>query len=108
MVPRPPSRADIGARQRNGVWRRQRCDRAAATVGVAAGLLHDHHASAGAERDDHPPISGHEDGHHDHPEPDAPPNTEAVPPPSAPAPVAPPAPTPDPSHSAEGDHPHRE
>ena len=42
---------------------------AAATVGVASGLQHDHHAPAGAEPEHHKPSIGHDDGHHDHPEP---------------------------------------
>ncbi len=60
---------------------------AAATVGVASGLLNDHHAPAGAQHDLHAPISGHEDDHHDHPAPVAPPNTEVIPAPSVPAPA---------------------
>ena len=76
----------------------------AATVGVASGLLNDHHAPAGAEHDYQVPISGHEDGHHDHPEPVAPPNTEVIPQPTAPAPVEPPPPATDPSHRTDGDH----
>ena len=76
----------------------------AATVGVASGLLNDHHAPAGAEHNYQVPISGHEDGHHDHPEPVAPPNTEVIPQPTAPAPVEPPPPATDPSHRTDGDH----
>jgi len=77
---------------------------AAATVGVASGLLNDHHAPAGAQHDLHAPISGHEDGHHDHPESVAPPNAEVAPPPSVPAPAEAPPPATDPSHDADGDH----
>jgi hypothetical protein len=77
---------------------------AAATVGVASGLLNDHHAPAGAQHDLHAPISGHEDGHHDHPEPVAPPNAEVTPAPSVPAPAEAPPPATNPSHDTDGDH----
>lgn len=77
---------------------------AAATVGVASGLLNDHHGPAGAQHDLHAPISGHEDGHHDHPAPVAPPNAELIPAPIAPAPVEPPPPATVPSHETDGDH----
>jgi hypothetical protein len=78
---------------------------AAATVGVASSVVNDdHHAPAGAEHDFHPPISVHQDGHHDHPEPVAPPNSEVAPPSTAPGDVEPPPPAADPSHGADGDH----
>jgi hypothetical protein len=80
---------------------------AAATVGVASGLLNNHPAAAGAEHAHHTPMSGHEDGHHDQPEPVTPANTEVTPPPAAPAPVESPPPT-DPSHRTDGDHQHSE
>ena len=77
---------------------------AAATVGVASGLQHGHHAPAGAEPEHHKPSIGHEDGHHDHPEPTA----ELIRPPAAPAPVEAPPPATDPAHDADGDHHHEE
>jgi hypothetical protein len=81
---------------------------AAATAGVASGLLHDHHAPAGADHNYHAPITGHGDDHHDHLERVAPPNTEVTPPPTAPAPVEHPTPAMDPSNRTDGDHHHSE
>ncbi|WP_231743197.1 hypothetical protein [Mycobacterium sp. GA-2829] len=81
---------------------------AAAALGVASGLLNDHHAPAGAKHDYHAPMSGHADGHHDHPEPAATPDTEVPPPPTAPAPVEPPPPATDLSHETDGGHHHSE
>jgi hypothetical protein len=77
---------------------------AAATVGVASGLQHDHHAPAGAEPEHHKPSIGHDDGHHDHPEPIA----ELIRPPTAPAPSEAPPPAADPAHDTDGDHHHEE
>lgn len=77
---------------------------AAATVGVASGLQHGHHAPAGAEPEHHKPSIGHNDGHHDHPEPLA----ELIRPPAAPAPVEAPPPATDPAHDTDGDHDHEE
>jgi hypothetical protein len=77
---------------------------AAATVGVASGLQHNHHAPAGAEPEHHKPSIGHVDGHHDHPEPLA----ELIRPPAAPAPFEAPPPATDPAHDTDGDHHHEE
>lgn len=77
---------------------------AAASVGVASGLQHDHHAPAGAEPEHHKPSIGHDDGHHDHPEPIA----ELIRPPTAPAPFEAPPPATDPAHDTDGDHHHEE
>jgi hypothetical protein len=77
---------------------------AAATVGVASGLQHDHHAPAGAEPEHHNPSIGHDDGHHDHPEPLA----ELIRPPAAPAPVEAPPPATDPAVETDGAHHHEE
>ena len=77
---------------------------AAATVGVASGLQHDHHAPAGAEPEHHKPSIGRDDGHHDHPEPIA----ELIRPPAAPAPFEAPHPATDPAHDTDGDHHHEE
>jgi hypothetical protein len=77
---------------------------AAATVGVASGLQHDHHAPAGAEPEHHNPSIGHDDGHHDHPEPLA----ELIRPPAAPAPVEAPPPATDPAVDTDGAHLHDE
>jgi hypothetical protein len=73
---------------------------AAATVGVASGLRHDHHAPAGAEPEHHKPSIGHDDGHHGHPEPMA----ELIRPPEAPAPFEAPSPATDPAHDTGGNH----
>jgi len=78
----------------------------AATVGVASGLQHDHHAPAGAEPEHHTSTIGHEDGHHDHPEPAARLVTESNRPPNAPAPVDASPPAVDPSHDTDGDDHH--
>ena len=77
---------------------------AAATVGVASGLQHGHHAPAGAEPEHHKPSIGHEDGHHNHPEPLA----EVIRPPAAPAPVEAPPPATDPAYDTDGAHHHEE
>lgn len=72
---------------------------AAATAGVASSLLHDDHpAPAGAEHDFRPPISAHQEGHHDHSEPVAPPDSEVTPPSTAPGDVE--SPTPAVDHGA--------
>lgn len=81
---------------------------AAATLGVASGFLNDHHAPASAELDHHAPISGHDGGHHDHPEPVATPNIEVAPAPTAALPVESPPPATDLSHEADGGHHHSE
>jgi len=73
---------------------------AAATVGVASGLQHDHHAPADAEPEHHNPSIGHDDGHHDHLEPLA----EVIRPPAAPAPAEAPPPATDPAHDTDGAH----
>jgi hypothetical protein len=74
---------------------------AAATAGVVSSLLHDdHHAPVGAEHDSHASVSGHETGHHDHPEQIA----ESIRPPAAPAPVETPPPATDSAHDIDGDH----
>jgi hypothetical protein len=73
---------------------------AAATVGVASGLQHDHHAPAGAEPEHHNPSIGHDDGHQDHLEPLA----ELIRPPTAPAPFEAPPPATDPAHDTDGAH----
>jgi len=80
----------------------------AATVGVASGLAHDHHGPAGAQPEHHPLTIGHGDGHHDHPEPAAPPIVESSRAPSTPAPVEAPPHAVDPSDSTDGDHHHDE
>jgi hypothetical protein len=77
---------------------------AAATVGTASGLQHDHHAPAGAEPEHHEPSIGHAEGHHDHPEPIA----ELIRPPAAPAPLESQPPATDPARDADGDHHHAE
>jgi hypothetical protein len=77
---------------------------AAATVGVASGLQHDHHAPAGAEPEYQNPSIGHDDGHRDHPEPLA----EVIRPPAAPAPVEAPPPATDPAYDTDGAHHHEE
>jgi hypothetical protein len=60
--------------------------------------------SSCAEPEHHGPSIGHEDGHHDHPEPTAPQIAESIHSPAERAPVeAPPAAT-DPSHENGGDH----
>ncbi|MDO3634585.1 hypothetical protein [Mycolicibacterium arseniciresistens] len=75
---------------------------AAATAGVASSVLNDdHHSSAGAEQDFHPPINANQGSH---PEPVAPPNTDLTPPSTAPADVESPTPAADPSHGTDGDH----
>ena len=81
---------------------------AAATLGVASGLQHDHHAPAGTEPAHHGSSIGHEDGHHDHLEPPAPPTVESIRQPSAPVPIEAPPPAADPSHPIGGDHHHEE
>jgi hypothetical protein len=80
----------------------------AATLGVASGLQHDHQGPAGAEPEHHTATIGHEDGHHDHPEPATPPIAESPRPPNAPAPVEVPQRAVDSSHDAGGDHHHDE
>lgn len=77
---------------------------AAATVGVASGLQHGHHAPVAAEAEHHGPNIGSEDGHHDHPEPASPPATERSRPSNAPTPVEAHSPATDPSHDTGGDH----
>jgi hypothetical protein len=77
---------------------------AAATVGVASGLQHDHHAPASADPEHHNPGIRHRDGHHDHPEP----IPELILPPEAPSPVEAPSPATDPAHETDGDHHHEE
>jgi hypothetical protein len=72
----------------------------AATVGVASGLRHGHHAPASAEPDHHNPSIGHHDDHRDHPEPLA----ELIRPPVAPAPFEVPSPATDPAHHTDGTH----
>ena len=78
----------------------------AATVGVASGLQHDHHGSAGAEPEHHTSTIEHEDGHHDLPAPATPPTAESTRPPHTPAHVEAPPPPVDSSHSADSDHQH--
>ncbi|WP_306768829.1 hypothetical protein [Mycobacterium hubeiense] len=80
----------------------------AAALGVASGMLHGHHAPAGAEHDFHAPMSGHADGHDDHPEPAATPNTEVAPASTAALPVESPPPATDLSHETDGGHQHSE
>jgi hypothetical protein len=75
---------------------------AAATVGVASGLQHNHHVPASAEPEHHRPSIGHDDAHHDHPEPTA----ELISPPAAPANVEAPPPATDPAQETAGDHRH--
>jgi hypothetical protein len=77
---------------------------AAATVGVASGLQHDHHAPVSAEPEHHKPIIGHEDRHHDRPEPIAELNRS----PAVPAPVEALPPARDPAYDTDGDHHHEE
>jgi hypothetical protein len=79
---------------------------AAATVGAASGLQHGHHAPAGTVHSHHEPSTRHEDGHHDHQVPPAPPDHEAGRPSTAPAPVEPPPRATDPAHETDGDHHH--
>jgi hypothetical protein len=81
---------------------------AAATAGVASSFLNDHHAPTGAEHNYHAPMSGHADGHHNHPEPLANPNTEVAPPPAAAVPVESPPPATDLSHDTGGGDHHSE
>jgi hypothetical protein len=80
----------------------------AATVGVASGLQHGHHAPAGTETQHHTSTIGHGDGHHAHPEQATPPIAESTRPPNTPAPVEAPSHAVDPSHATDGDHNHDE
>jgi hypothetical protein len=80
----------------------------AATVGVASGLQHGHHAPAGTETQQHTSTIGHRDGHHAHPEQATPPIAESTRPPNTPAPVEAPSHAVDPSHATDGDHNHDE
>ncbi len=76
---------------------------AAATVGVASGLINDHHAPVSADHNSHVPVSGHEDGH-SNTEPVAPLNAEVTPPPTAPAPAETEPSATDLSHGPDVDH----
>jgi hypothetical protein len=79
----------------------------AATVGVASGLQHGHHAPAGLAEHLEPSI-GHVGGHHDHPKPTTSPITESIGTPVVPAPAEAAPPAMDPSHETDGDHHHEE
>jgi hypothetical protein len=80
----------------------------AATLGVASGLRHGHHAPAGAETEQLDPSIGHVDGHHNHPEPTTSPITESIGTPAEPTPAEAAPPAMDPSHETDGDHHHEE
>lgn len=73
---------------------------AAATVGVASGLQHGHHAPADAEPQHHNPTIANEQTHHDHSEPIA----ESTHPPATPDPVEVPHSATDPAHGTDDDH----